>query len=220
MTLHVPTAGGRPLRSFIAIELADEARAAVEAYLAPLRTAPGVVWPRGENLHLTLKFLGDVVPERLAALAARLEGVARAQAPFALTLAGVGAFPSWQRPRVLWIGVVAPALAPLAAAVEAACAAERFPPETRPFHPHLTLGRVRDAGDGGRGRTRRRDRGRRASDAPAGVAAVIALLERDGGREFGSSPARELVLFRSELGPGGSRYTALARFPFSAVAGG
>lgn len=222
MPVVLPAASGRPVRSFIAIVLADPARSAVEAYFAQLRgTVSGVAWTPSENLHLTLKFLGDVMPVRLESLAARLAKIAAEQPPLALTVAGVGAFPSLRRPRVLWIGAVAPGVGPLAGAVDWACAAEGFAPETRPFHPHLTLGRVRQA----RGTRRRRPSPRRGApgesrDRPADPTLALAALDRDRERVFGVSPADALVLFRSELGPAGAHHTCLARWPFVGDPGG
>jgi RNA 2',3'-cyclic 3'-phosphodiesterase len=186
------------VRAFIAIEIADPARSAVVAYLETLRaTADGVAWTRPENLHLTLKFLGNVEGARLPSLTERVHGVAAAQPAFALRVAGVGAFPSLARPRVLWVGVRAPELAALAVAVDRACVAEGFPPEPRPLHPHVTLGRVRERG--ARPRT---------GDLP--------FLATDGGREFGHAAATSLVFFRSELGRGGARHEPIAILPFPA----
>ena len=221
MTVVPPAAGGRPLRSFIAIALADPARSAVEAYVAQLRRAiDSVAWTPPENLHLTLKFLGDVMPARLESLAVRVAEIAAAQTPFVMTVAGVGAFPSVRCPRVLWIGVAAPAVGSLAAAVDLACTAEGFAPETRPFHPHLTLGRVRQARRSDRGRPKP-ERGvpgmrRQQREDPA---LVFATLDRDHERAFGVSPVDALGLFRSELGPVGARHTVLARWPFAGDAG-
>jgi 2'-5' RNA ligase len=182
------------LRSFVAISLAEPARSEVVGYLERLRaTVSGVAWTRSENLHLTLKFLGDVERERLKPLADRLRGLASATAPFTLEVAGIGAFPSLARPRVVWIGVAAPVLAALAADVEDACRAEGFPAEDRPLRPHVTLGRVRASNRRG--------------------VPELGFLARDGERRLGTSPVTDLVLFRSELGAGGARHTPLATLP-------
>ena len=196
-----PGAGGEAAwRCFVAVSLADPARAAVTEYLASLRaTVAGVAWARPEQLHLTLKFLGNVAPARLPALAARLAEAVGAIDACIAEVAGVGAFPNLARPQVLWVGVRAPSLATLADAVEASSAAEGFPRETRPFRPHVTLGRVRE-------------RGRRATPE-------LALLARDGDRAFGTSALREATLFRSVLGSGGARHTVVASFPLAARAG-
>jgi 2'-5' RNA ligase len=194
----MPTGADAPrVRSFVAIGLAEPARSAVTDYLDGLRsTTGGVAWTRAENLHLTLKFLGDVERDRVAALADRLGALAAATPPFSLRVAGVGAFPSLARPRVLWVGVAASPLASFADAVELVCRAAGFPAEARPLRPHVTLGRVREGNRRG--------------------VPELGFLARDGGREFGASPVADLVLFRSELGSGGARHTPLARLPLGA----
>lgn len=186
-----------PIRSFIAIDVEGPARATIDALIARFRmTGADVAWSRPDALHVTLEFLGAVAPDRLLRLGARLADVATGHRAFSVTLARVGAFPNLARPRVLWIGVDAPALPALAAAVRRACAAEGFESEERPFHPHLTIGRVRVT----------RGRGGRVSREL--IAALAA--ERDAG--FGVSRADSFILFQSELGAGGARHTALARF--------
>jgi len=198
------------IRGFIAIELGEPARRAVREHLDALRAAmSGVAWTRPDNLHLTLKFLGDAEPTRLEAVAKRMLDLSRGQAPFPMIVAGVGAFPSVARPRVLWVGVAAPALAGLAVAVDRACAEEGFPPEARAFHPHVTLGRVRQPS----ARSGSRGRGRASERVDAG--AITACLARDGGREFGACRAEAIVLFRSDLHPDGARYTSLRVAPFT-----
>lgn len=196
-----PGAGGDAAwRCFIAVSLADPARAAVVEYLRGLRTTVSwVSWTRPEQLHLTLKFLGSVAPARIPALEARLAEVAGAVEACTAEVAGVGAFPNIARPQVLWVGVRAPTLASLADAVEVSCVAEGFARETRPFRPHVTLGRVRE-------------RGGRATPE-------LTLFARDGARTFGTSPVREVTLFRSVLGPGGARHSALASFGLGSNAG-
>jgi 2'-5' RNA ligase len=196
----------RPIRSFVALEVEEPARAAMIEYLGRLRsTVDGVAWTRPENLHVTLKFLGNVVPDVLAVLADRLAGVAAAQPAFPVAFRGVGAFPGGTRPRILWIGADAQALAPLAAAVDgASVAVGATPAEDRPFHPHVTLGRTRERRGGS---ARRRQTG-------AGVV-LGTMLADDRTRDFGEAPARAIILMRSETGPGGSRYMPLGRFPLA-----
>ena len=199
---------GGTIRSFVAVELAGAARSELQTYLDALRGIGGVAWTRPENLHVTLKFLGSAVRDRLERLGPRLAEVAAARPRFTITCAGVGAFPSLARPRVLWVGADARPLAALAADVDAACAAEGFVPEARPFHAHCTLGRVRAAGAG-------HGRDRRAGTRHA--TALHDLLDRLGAERapvFGVSPASALVLFRSDTRADGARYTALATFPF------
>lgn len=152
------------------------------------RGARGVAWVSPENLHVTLKFLGHVDEARLEPMRGALGGAAAAGPPFDLAITGLGAFPTAARPRVLWAGVGrgAEALAALAAAVERALAALGVPPEDRPFSAHVTLGRVREP---------RRD--------PALAAALAAGAARD----FGTLRVAHVSLMRSDLSPGGRRYT-------------
>jgi 2'-5' RNA ligase len=120
------------MREFVAVDVGPE----------------GVGEGRLAASHLTLRFLGEVAPERNDAIAARLAGVARESPPFVLRLEGVGAFPNPARPRVLWVGVTEgrQEVTALARRVRDALA-EEFGPETEEFVPHLTLFRVRSPMD-------------------------------------------------------------------------
>lgn len=144
-------------------------------------------------LHLTLRFLGDVEAARLDDVAAAVAGAAAAAPPLALEVRGAGALPDPRRPRVLFLdvgGEVGP-LAALAADLEARLRAADFPPEPRPFRPHLTVARVRP--------------GRR----PAGLAAAL--------RAAALAPvawqAREVTLVESHLEAGGARHVPLRAAP-------
>jgi len=192
--------GTDEVRSFVAITLAGDGRTAVEALLKRLQAeATGIAWTKPENLHITLKFLGLVTPERLEALGTSLAAVAAGQTAFALDVRGIGGFPSLARPRAFWVGVESPSLGSLAAAVDAACASHGFLRETRPFRAHVTLGRVRRSAARGRGRP-----------APLPLDALV----EEGDAVFGRSPADALTLFRSDLGPGGARHSPLGSWSF------
>lgn len=135
------------MRAFIAFELPDELRAALAAISVGLRNslpdAP-LSWVPASNMHLTLKFLGEISPAQVPAIAAVLQPLSESYAPIPISLSGLGAFPNLRRPRVLWAGLQAPpALTRLAAEVEAALQAHGFAREPRAFTPHLTLARVR-----------------------------------------------------------------------------
>ncbi len=190
------------VRSFVAIEVEEPARAAIAAYLATLRgRVEHVAWTAPENLHVTLKFLGGVAAEHLVSLAEHLAMIAPAQPPFTVTYAGVGAFPNAARPQVLWVGAAATELAPLAAIVDdTAATVAGVARDRRPYHPHVTLGRVRRAGSG------RESSPSRSGTRPRDVAAA------DARRAFGVAPGAALILFRSDTGPAGARHTPLARF--------
>jgi 2'-5' RNA ligase len=132
------------MRLFVAINLPADVREALHAAAAPLREhdAP-VQWVAPEAIHLTLKFLGEVEPEREDAITAALASVAGGRRAFPLPVGGFGAFPSRTRPRVFWVGTEAvPALELLQHDLERTFADLGFPLEGRPFRPHLTLGRT------------------------------------------------------------------------------
>src|SRR5205809_133606 len=146
-----------------------------------------VKWVRGEGLHLTLKFLGDVADEREPELAAALTRAAAGARGLALALGGFGVFPDFRRPRVVWVGIAPEAgLEILQHRVEQEFAPLGFPTEARPFRPHVTLGRTsRDA-------------------RPAALTGLEAAL---GGREFAeTAPVSALDLMQSTLQSGGPVY--------------
>jgi 2'-5' RNA ligase len=152
---------------------------------------PGVRWARPEALHVTVRFLGYADASALVRLQGPLSESAARCPPCRVPLRGLGLFPPRGSPRVLWLGLeVPPAIAVLQAECESAAIAAGFPPEPRPFRPHLTLGRFAEAA-------------RRPSVPEADLG--TALLER-------------LVLFRSELRRSGAVYTPLAAFPLGAPA--
>lgn len=138
------------MRLFIAVNFPDTLRSALWESVEPARRAgrtPAVRWVRPDGIHLTLKFLGEVAEERTAELSAALHRAVAGIRAFPVTVGGGGAFPDERRPRVLWVGVSpAPALELLQHAVEREFGPLGFPPDGRPFRPHVTLGRAaRDA---------------------------------------------------------------------------
>ncbi len=195
--------GGRSIggiRAFVAILLPDTVRAALGGEIELLRpVGRNVAWVAPDNLHVTLKFLGNLEPERLDRAASALAGVASAATPFELAIVGLGAFPSPTRPRVLWVGLGAGAgaAARLAVSVEGALAGQGFAPEDRPFAGHITLGRVREP---------RRDDG------------LASALTAGAGRRIGRLAVDQLALMRSEPSPRGPRYSVVAAWPLSASA--
>jgi 2'-5' RNA ligase len=190
-------------RLFIALEPPPPVRrglAAIQAEMKRLagRNADDVRWVGPDNLHVTLQFLGAVPEERVEAVKAALAAVAAAASALHLEVRGAGAFPHGRKPRVLWAGLWGDVdrLAALAAALGGVLAPLGFPPETRPFSPHVTLGRSRDA------------RG-----AP-GLAAAVA------GTASASGPSWRVVdveLVQSHLSPKGSRYETIARAPLGGL---
>lgn len=134
------------VRCFVAVFLDPAIRPRVAAFQRQLaRSSADVKWVEPENLHFTLKFLGDVESGHLDAIGGALETAVAGVEAFGLELGGVGVFPSMRVPRVVWIGVCAgkDALADLAGRVEEAVKAEGFQGDGKGFSPHLTIGRVR-----------------------------------------------------------------------------
>lgn len=192
------------LRTFIAVELDAAARRQLQSLQAALqaRVAPGLVrWVALENIHITLKFLGETRPEQAPVVAAALDSIGSMLAPFQVTLAGRGCFPNFKRPHVIWAGLVdhGQRLQKLAEAVEKSVAPLGWPTDARPFSPHLTLGRVNDHA---------------TSRERADLGAVIEALEVG---ELSRLPVSTLYFMRSELQPGGPRYTVLREVKLGAT---
>jgi len=134
------------MRLFAGIPIVGEARREIVALLEALRESGWPVrWVHEEGLHLTLKFYGEVAPERLEVIEETVRFAGAGTGPLPLRLDRLGAFPSETRPRVLWIGIDAPpALEVLQDRLERAGERIGFSPEGAPFRPHVTLGRVRE----------------------------------------------------------------------------
>lgn len=183
------------LRCFVAVPVATQARDGLVRVQDELRTVVprGVRWERATNLHLTLKFLGDVEVGLLPRVTEVVERAAEAAGPADLRPECVDAFPNPVRPRVLVLRLLdrAGCLAALVRVLEAGFAELGFARETRALQPHLTLGRV--------------ERGARMGDlGPA--------LREIGCGDVPAIPADSLVLYQSELSPRGATYTALCEY--------
>lgn len=139
------------MRLFVALNFPAELRERLWAAAAPLRALEVPVrWVPAADLHLTLKFLGETSESRLEDLGRALDRAVTGVRSLPATVAGFGAFPNPTRPTVIWAGVVSdPALELLHHAVEQAFGPLGFPPEGRPFRPHVTLGRARRGASGG-----------------------------------------------------------------------
>jgi 2'-5' RNA ligase len=137
------------LRLFLAVNLPDETRRAAWEAISPLRdAAPTAAWVAPARIHLTLKFLDEQPDECAAEVGVALDAIVGRHRVFDVNLGGVGAFPNFRRPRVLWMGVSPePRLELLHHDVEVACEQLGLPLEGRAFRPHLTLARARDRKD-------------------------------------------------------------------------
>ncbi|MRR31140.1 RNA 2',3'-cyclic phosphodiesterase, partial [bacterium] len=134
------------IRAFIAIELPLEIRSQLEATIRKFKAqkVQAVRWVAVDNIHLTLKFLGDISSGDLGKLTNILQNQISSNMAFPVQVAGVGVFPNPRRPRIIWVGLqTPPELIKLQTTVEKAASLIGIPPEDRGFSPHLTLGRVR-----------------------------------------------------------------------------
>jgi len=190
------------VRAFIAVDIPPDLQARLVKLAEDLRAQMGDVpvrWVPAENMHLTLKFLGDVSLANLDLLTDIIRSEAAERDEMVISLGGVGAFPHPRRPRVIWAGVEAPPeLEMLQRCIERETARIGYPPEERPFSPHITLGRV--------------SRGA----APAEVRAVGDVLQANKVGFLGVARLKEVHLYRSDLQRGGAVYTRM----FSAPLGG
>jgi len=187
------------IRAFIALPLPADVRERLGALRRSAPEGARVSWLAPDSIHLTLKFLGDVAPDRLERLKAALVALPWERGAVSYTLSRVGGFPNLTRPRVLWVGVDqgGDVVIDLAAAVDVVARRLGFPREERRFTPHLTIGRVKSPPD--------RDWGDRFVRAVRFEPAIVR--------------ADQLILYRSRLLPSGAEHTPLLPVPLDASAG-
>lgn len=183
------------IRSFIAIDLPTKIQTRLDKVSTQLQERledVPVRWVPVENIHLTLKFLGDVSESNLEVLKDVLRTVAANYDKFEISIGGMGAFPQARRPRVIWIGIESPPeLASIQRNIESETVHLGYARERRPFSPHLTLARV--------------SRGAGARD----VRKVAEVLNSFKVGFLGVARVEAVRLYRSELQPGGAIYTGL-----------
>ena len=134
------------LRTFLAVDLSPGIRQALAQLQAELRgKLPKVNWVRPESIHLTLKFLGDIEYSLVDRLRGVLEPLGKEQSSFTTDVQSVGVFPFVQKPRILWVGLTGEIqpLLHLVSKIEEALEPLGFAPEARPYHPHLTVARIK-----------------------------------------------------------------------------
>jgi len=182
-------------RLFVAVPVPPDALAACRALLDPVRSGPharAVRWVRTENLHLTLRFLGEVPDGRVSAVGAAVREAAAGLNAFAVILAGTGVFPDSRHPRTIWLGIErgADELGAAVRALDPPLMNLGWPPETRPYRPHVSIARTDAA-------------------APADTLAAAAALREaaEGWRVV--FEATTIALYRSHLGAGPPRYEPL-----------
>jgi RNA 2',3'-cyclic 3'-phosphodiesterase len=188
------------LRTFIAVELDEALRSAIGRVQGKLkRVAPrgGVKWVAPDNIHLTLKFLGDTPRSRIPQVEAALQTACAACAPFEFSVEGRGCFPNFHRPRVIWVAVrdKGQLLARLQRDVERYVAPLGWPTEERSFSPHLTVGRVAKGAD-------------RATEAEIGQSVERSVVE-----QIGVQRVTGISLIQSDLLPAGPVYSRLLVVP-------
>ncbi|MHC1697139.1 MAG: RNA 2',3'-cyclic phosphodiesterase [Geobacteraceae bacterium] len=174
-------------RLFIAIDLPEEIKLAISSLRCPL---PGAKWVAEAQIHLTLRFIGDVDDELLKMVVASLTDIVAA--PFSLAIQGVGCFPPKRDPKVLWVGVDrSSALLGLQGDIEKALALNGLAPEGRPFSPHITIARLKEI-------------------PAARVAPFLLKYARFATRFF---PVTQFILYSSTLTPQGAIHRQEALFP-------
>lgn len=187
--ISIPVTRSATIRAFIAIELPPAVIALlgkVQQDLKSLRV--GARWVRPENIHLTLKFLGNIDPPEAENICGAMTAAAKGVAPLTLAVGGVGVFPDLKRPRVIWAGLggkIQPLLE-LQRNLEDRLADVGFPKEKRSFKGHLTLGRFKEPAD------------------PATIRRAMAEYSVMPSEQF---EARRIVLFKSDLNPSGAVYS-------------
>ena len=185
-------------RTFCAIELPDSVRKQLQEHARRVREAvpeASASWSKPENVHLTLKFLGNVPTGKLTRISEAAARVAGEVSPFQIRVGGTGVFPKPSRAQVLWIRVydLSGGLSELQRRFEDECAREGFAKEKRAYQPHLTIARIRNP-----------EGARRLAETH--------LQTNFGFIDFGVT---EFKLFRSQLSPKGSIYTVISNHGLS-----
>ena len=184
------------LRCFIALEIPRDIKASLSFMLDRLKkSGADIKWLADDNIHLTLKFLGNTEDALIEPLKKSLSKKISFYNQFYITITGTGSFPDKRHPRVIWAGIQEPSLLKrLQKEVEDVTAELGFPAEKKEFSPHLTLGRVR---------SQRR------------VVEALKILDEFATYKFGEAEINSIVLMKSELKPGGAQHTCLAEIFFN-----
>ncbi len=182
------------MRTFIAIELPEGIKKEIEQLQAPLKkTRAFVSWVKPGNIHVTLKFLGEVPEEKIDEVFGATQRAVEGNKRFSMSLKGTGGFPNLRRPRVIWIGTGSGGgeLSRLAERIEEEMEKIGFPREKRKFSAHFTIGRVKSAKN------------------------IESLAQQVESTDFQTEeiPVCEVVVMRSQLHPAGAIYTPLKKVP-------
>jgi 2'-5' RNA ligase len=184
----------RTVRTFIAIEISREAKEELSRTVASLKKAGmDVKWVKPSGMHITLKFLGNIPQEKVENIKSSLSGIAERNQPFTVSLSGIGVFPKWESPEVIWAGLDnSSKVSAVQNEIESALSGLGIEREPREFSPHITLGRVKSP----------RNRN--------------VLKEYASGANVKNVPSTidKIVLFKSDLKPSGAVYETLLEAPF------
>jgi len=193
------------LRSFIAVDIPSSIQQTIQQNIDLLRKTIGdtsVRWVAVKNIHLTLKFLGEVSQLHVDGLTQALHTETDSHPSFDITIGGLGSFPNSKRPRVLFIGIQAPtALEAFHRGIESAISKLGYESEARAFSPHLTIGRVRD------------------QITSADQQKIRKALDEIKIDSLGNARVDSVHLYKSELKPGGAVYTKLFSTPLNTTRG-
>jgi 2'-5' RNA ligase len=186
------------LRLFIAVELSDEIHQKLGELIRQIQPVgiKGINWVKPDNIHLTLKFLGDTPRRQVMSIIDSLAATTKGTAPFEISVEKTGCFPNPRDPKVLWVGVApSEALLQLQKGIDQELAKLNIPTETRPFSPHLTLARISER-----------------CDLPVALRTNEKLMAFSG-KVFGNVSVKRITLFQSTLTREGSLYSPQAYIP-------
>ena len=179
------------MRTFIAIDLSEEAQQELTQLQSELKTSQAdVKWVDPKNIHLTLKFLGEISDQQVTQVKATLDKIAPQFKPYETTLSGIGAFPKLDHPRVVWVGIedAKGETKEIASKIEAELEKIGFKKEDREFKAHLTIGRVRSS---------------KNKDKLKSIIQSISFAPQS------KNPINDITLYQSTLTPQGPIYTIL-----------
>ena len=180
------------MRTFIAVDIPQEAKLELDALFTKFKNLGGrVSWVRAKNLHITMKFIGEMFPEKLDDLSNTIKAGLDGCVPQHISLSHLGGFPDLKRPRVLWVGIAQGKdwLTELAAKIDRACAVIKIPKEKRKPSPHLTIGRVRELN---------------------GCEGMLEVFS-DSFFEYPPFEVNSVTIYKSDLKPQGAAYTKMEK---------
>ena len=185
----------KTVRCFLAIDLNEDVYQALEDLSQKLRSPRiDVRWVRTKNIHLTLRFFGEISSQEITSASQAIEKAVETVSPFEIKIQGLGAFPSLRSPRIVWAGIDAShQLIDLEQRISSELKQKEWPPPDKPFKPHLTLGRVKSS--------------RNKQD-------FVHLVIKHGQASIGRLDVDHVSLIRRDLRPSGAVYTPINRFSF------